>query len=107
MKEKLKRRLNRLKCQYDDLEKKHNGNELKYTYWVGFNLGYLNGRIAEIENILDEFGENVVTDIQIKNSIDEHPTSLSKPTPPPPPPPNHRIIREGQEPLKPKSNIKY
>ena len=102
--EKLKRRLNRLKGQYDDLEKKHNGNELKHTYWAGFNLGYLYGKIAEIENILDEFGENVVTDIQIKNSIDEHPTLLSKPIPPPP---KDRIIREGQEPLKPKSNIKY
>lgn len=54
--EKLKRRLNRLKEQRDKLQEEHGGNELKYTYWGGYNLGYLKGKICEIENILDELG---------------------------------------------------
>lgn len=57
--EKLKRRLNRLKEQRDKLQKKHGGNELKCTYWGGYDLGYLKGKICEIEDILDELGVNV------------------------------------------------
>ena len=57
--EKLKRRLNRLKEQLDKLQKEHGGNELKYTYWGGYDLGYLKGKICEIEDILDELGVNV------------------------------------------------
>lgn len=56
--ERLKRRLNRLKEQRDVLQKNHGGNELKYTYWGGFSLGYLKGKIFEIEEILDELSEN-------------------------------------------------
>ena len=56
--ENLKRRLNRLKEQQNILENEHKGNELKYTYWGGYNLGYLKGKISEIEDILDEL--NVV-----------------------------------------------
>jgi len=52
--EKLKRRLNRLKEQRDKLQGEHSGNELKYTYWGGYDLGYLKGKICEIEDILDE-----------------------------------------------------
>ena len=55
--EKLKRRLNRLKEQRDRIENEHKGNELKYTYWGGFDLGYLKGKICEIEVILDELND--------------------------------------------------
>jgi hypothetical protein len=48
-----------LKEQRDKLQKEHGGNELKYTYWGGYDLGYLKGKICEIEDILDELGENV------------------------------------------------
>jgi hypothetical protein len=56
--EELKRRLNRLKEQRDELESKHKGNELKFTYWGGFDLGYLKGKISAIENILDDMQTN-------------------------------------------------
>lgn len=52
--EKVKRRLNRLKEQRDKLSKDHKGNELKYTYWGGYELGYLKGKISVIEDILDD-----------------------------------------------------
>jgi len=54
MEKELKRRLERLKKQKEQLEKEHKGNELNYTYWAGYELGYLKGKINEIENILDE-----------------------------------------------------
>ena len=54
--EKLIRRLKRLKEQRDKLLKEHNGNELKFTYWAGYELGYVKGKICEIEDILDELG---------------------------------------------------
>lgn len=53
--EKLKRRLSRLKEQRDKLEEEHKGKELtKYTYWAGYDLGYLKGKICEIEEMVDE-----------------------------------------------------
>lgn len=57
--EKLKRRLNRLIEQKKLLESKHNGNETKYTYHGGFDMGYLKGKISEIENTLDELGDEL------------------------------------------------
>lgn len=56
--DKLKRRLERLKERRDSLENEHKSNELKYTYWGGFSLGYLKGQIFEIEEILDELEES-------------------------------------------------
>jgi len=56
--DRLKRRLNRLTKQKDELEQKHQGNEQKYTYYGGFDLGYLKGKIDEIENIIDELEED-------------------------------------------------
>lgn len=53
----LKRRLNRLIEHRDKLLSQHNGNELNFTYWGGYELGYLKGKINEIEDILDELGE--------------------------------------------------
>ena len=52
--ENFKRRLNRLTEQKIKLEKEHLGNEMKLTYWGGYTLGYLKGKISEIENILDQ-----------------------------------------------------
>ncbi len=54
-KESLKRRLQRLQKMRDEIKAKHKGNELNYTYWGGYNLGYLEGTITAIENIIDEF----------------------------------------------------
>jgi hypothetical protein len=51
---KLKRRLARLIERRDSLLKEHKGKELNYTYWGGYSLGYIKGRITEIEDILDE-----------------------------------------------------
>lgn len=52
--ERLERRLERFKKMRDELQLDHKGNESKYTYWAGFDLGYLKGKIAEIEDIIDE-----------------------------------------------------
>ena len=54
---KYKRRLNRLIVQKDDLEKQQKGNELNFTYWGGFDLGYLKGKISEIEDIIFDLDE--------------------------------------------------
>ena len=54
---KLERRLKRLSKQRDVLLKIHSGNEHNYTYWGGYELGYIKGKIDEIENILDILNE--------------------------------------------------
>ena len=54
---KLIRKLNRFKEQKELLESKHLGKELEYTYWGGYSLGELKGKISIIENILDEIGD--------------------------------------------------
>lgn len=56
--EKLKRRLTRLRKQKDEMESRHKGNEEKYTYHGGFDLGYLKGKITEIEDIIDDLEED-------------------------------------------------
>lgn len=53
MKKELERRLNRLKERKERLENVHLGNETKFTYWGGHEMGYLKGKITELENILD------------------------------------------------------
>lgn len=50
----LLRRLKRLNERKDIMESKHSGNEQSYTYHGGFNLGYLKGRITEIEDTIDD-----------------------------------------------------
>lgn len=52
--EELKRRLQRLIEQRDKLLEQHKGNEPNFTYWGGYELGYVKGKINEIENILDD-----------------------------------------------------
>jgi hypothetical protein len=50
----LKYRLERLNKQKNELESKHKGNEQNYTYHGGFDLGYLKGKISEIEDFIDD-----------------------------------------------------
>ena len=52
--EKIKRRLKRLEGQRDLLLDSHKGNEQKFTYWGGYDLGYIKGKINEIEDSLDD-----------------------------------------------------
>lgn len=52
--QKLKRRLVRLKGTESELRDKHAGNEHKYTYHGGWDLGYVQGKIHEIEEIIDK-----------------------------------------------------
>lgn len=49
----LKRRLERLVERKNLLEAEHKGNELNFTYWGGFSLGYLKGQINELENMIE------------------------------------------------------
>lgn len=53
----LKRRLLRLENLRDELLHQHQGKELKYTYWGGHELGYLKGKISEIEKAIDYYNE--------------------------------------------------
>ena len=42
------------KDKEDALKKSQEGKEQKYTYHGGWDLGYVQGKICEIENIIDE-----------------------------------------------------
>jgi hypothetical protein len=56
--DKIKRRLNRLKGQEQKLKERHQGKELtKFTYHAGWDLGYVQGKIYELEELLDELAE--------------------------------------------------
>ena len=59
-KDKLKRRLHRLTEMKNKLESKYNGNETQYTFHAGFDLGYLKGKIHEIEERLDDLNEEKI-----------------------------------------------
>lgn len=48
----LKHRLNRLIERRDKLRLIHEGNELNFTYWGGYELGYVKGQINEIEEFI-------------------------------------------------------
>jgi hypothetical protein len=55
----LKRRLRRLSEKKDVMQNLHLGNEMNvYSYWGGFELGYLKGKISEIESTLDDIEDN-------------------------------------------------
>lgn len=47
----LQKRFDRLMSQLSEMEKEHSGKEQNYTYHGGFSLGYLKGKISEIEEI--------------------------------------------------------
>lgn len=49
--EEYKRKLKRTQDRIKEKEAKHKGNEEKYTYHGGFDMGYLKG----METILDDF----------------------------------------------------
>ena len=55
----LKRRLERLNEKKEEMESRHKGNEQNYTYHGGFDLGYLKGKIDEIENTIEELEEEM------------------------------------------------
>ena len=57
---KLERRLKRLTDRKDEMELRHHGNEQNYTYHGGFDLGYLKGKIDEIQNTIDELEEEII-----------------------------------------------
>jgi len=61
LKKRLNHRLERLTSQRDELEDEHVGEESKFTYWGGHKLGYVKGKINEVEdfigNINDHFSE--------------------------------------------------
>jgi hypothetical protein len=49
----LKRRLERYKNMCKELRNEYIGKEEKYTFHAGHRLGYVEGKISEIENVLD------------------------------------------------------
>lgn len=55
----LERRLKRLNEKKEEMETRHKGNEQKFTYWGGFDMGYLKGKIDEIENTIEELEEDI------------------------------------------------
>ena len=56
---KLKRKLARLIEQKDEMESKHQGNEQKFTYWGGWNLGYVRGQISILEDVIDDLEDEL------------------------------------------------
>jgi hypothetical protein len=52
--DKLKHRVKRLTERKEVLEAKHKGNEEKFTYHGGFDLGYVKGQISVLEDIIDD-----------------------------------------------------
>jgi hypothetical protein len=51
------RRLARQKAKLEELEKKHIGNELNFTYWGGYEMGYTKGKISELEEAISSLEE--------------------------------------------------
>lgn len=64
--EKIQRRLSRLIEMKDKLESEHSGKEEKFTYHGGFDLGYLKGKIAVLEEINDAFENLEIFEQKIK-----------------------------------------
>ena len=61
LKKKLLRRLSNLREQFEKIEKRHSGDGTPYydvkhfNYYGGQAFGYIQGQIAMLENLLDEF----------------------------------------------------
>lgn len=53
--QRLQRRLLRLTEQRDKLLAEHQGRETEFTYWGGYSLGYVKGKITEIEDRLADY----------------------------------------------------
>lgn len=60
-KKQINRQLNRLNEQRDKLIKEHRGKENEFTYWGGYSLGYLDGKITQIENTIEKIEESELT----------------------------------------------
>jgi hypothetical protein len=54
MKKNAKRKLDRFEKMKKELDDKHGGNEEKFTYHGGFDLGYVTGQISELENHIED-----------------------------------------------------
>jgi hypothetical protein len=55
LKSKLERRLLRLNKRKEELEASHRGREgSHFTYWGGWDMGYIKATTNEIENMIDE-----------------------------------------------------
>jgi hypothetical protein len=52
--EQLTRKITRVKSQIKELETQHEGKEDKFTYWGGFSMGYLKGKLTILEDWLDD-----------------------------------------------------
>lgn len=51
------KRLKRLRRMAKALKETHHGNETKFTYYGGFDYGYLRGKIAALESVLNMMQE--------------------------------------------------
>lgn len=49
----IKRKVVKLEAKIKELQRRHTNNEQKYTYHGGWDLGYLQGKLAGIESVLD------------------------------------------------------
>ena len=53
LEEKTKRKLSRLIEKRETLLRLHQGKEQKFTYWAGYELGYIKEQISILEDNLD------------------------------------------------------
>lgn len=53
----VKRQHHRVLKRHIELDAKYSGNESEYTYYGGFDAGYLVGKISILEDIIDELEE--------------------------------------------------
>lgn len=51
---KAERKLARFEVMKKELDDKHGGNEDKFTYHGGFDLGYVTGQISELDNYIED-----------------------------------------------------
>ena len=53
-KERIIRRVNRLRDKARQNSDKYDGKEQEYTFWGGFNCAYVLGQLSIMEELLDE-----------------------------------------------------
>lgn len=58
VKDKLKSRLKRWHGKAELLSTGSRGKEVDFTFWGGYSLGFIEGKIAEIEDMLDILEED-------------------------------------------------
>ena len=56
----IKRKLERTIARSEELGNKFNGNEQKFTFHAGWNLGFAEGKADALQDILDMFEDYVV-----------------------------------------------